>query len=47
MTTTSYCVKCKRKTESVGEQKIKTKNGRNAIKGKCAKCGTVKFKFVA
>ena len=42
----SYCVKCKKETESDDMEEVKTKNGRNALKGKCKECGTVKFKFV-
>ena len=28
------------------EQYVKTKNGRNAMKCKCAECGITKFRFV-
>ena len=44
----SYCVKQKKQTEWVpgSEQYVKTKNGRNAMKCKCAECGITKFRFV-
>ena len=44
----SYCVKQKKQTECVqgSEQYVKTRNGRNAMKCKCAECGITKFRFV-
>ena len=44
----SYCVMQKKQTECVSgsEQNAKTKNGRNAMKCKCAECGITKFRFV-
>ena len=44
----SYCVKQKKQTECVpgSEQYVQTKNGRNAMKCKCAECGITKFRFV-
>ena len=44
----SYCVKQKKQTECVSgsEQYVKTKNGRNAMKCKCAEYGITKFPFV-
>ncbi len=42
----SYCVKCKTKTESIGSVVSKTKNGRNIAKSKCARCGTNKTRFL-
>ena len=44
----SYFVKQKKQTECVpgSEQYVKTKNGRNAMKCKCAECGITKFRFV-
>ena len=44
----SYCVKQKKQTECVqgSEQYVKTKNGQNAMKCKCAECGITKFRFV-
>jgi hypothetical protein len=40
-----YCVKCKRKTDTVGIYKTKTKTGKPITKGKCKICGTIKSKF--
>ena len=44
----SYCVKQRKQTDCVpgSEQYLKTKNGRNAMKCKCAECGITKFRFV-
>ena len=44
----SYCVKQKKQTDCLpgSEQYVKTKNGRNAMKCKCAECGITKFRFV-
>ena len=44
----SYCVKQRKMTDCVpgSEQYVKTKNGRNAMKCKCAECGITKFRFV-
>ena len=41
----NYCVKQKKQTECVpgSEQYVKTKNGRNAMKCKCAECGITSF----
>ena len=42
-----YCVKCRAKTANSGVAKHKTtKNGRDMVQCKCAKCGTVKSQFV-
>jgi hypothetical protein len=35
-----YCVKCKKKTEMKDAQRITMKNGKPALKGQCAVCGT-------
>lgn len=40
-----YCVKCKKMREMVKEKKVKLANGREAVKGKCGKCGTKMFVF--
>ena len=44
----SYCVKQRKQTDCLpgSEQYVKTKNGRNAMKCKCAECGITKFRFV-
>ena len=41
-----YCVKCKAKSEMANAEKVKMKNGREAMKGKCAKCGTGMYKIL-
>ena len=41
-----YCVKCKRVHTMGDTKKVKTKNGRNALSGVCAKSGTNMMKFV-
>ena len=35
-----YCVKCKEKTEIKDAQHVTMKNGKPALKGQCAVCGT-------
>jgi hypothetical protein len=35
-----YCVKCKKKTEMKDAQQVTMKNGKPALKGQCAVCGT-------
>jgi hypothetical protein len=44
-----YCMKCKAKSEMKDTQEVVMKNGRKALKGKCAKpsCGTSMFKIMA
>ena len=41
----TFCVKQRKMTECIqgSEQYVKTKNGRNAMKCKCAECGIIKF----
>lgn len=41
----AYCVKCKKKTEIKDPQEVTMKNGRHAIKGTCAVCGTTVQSF--
>lgn len=45
-----YCVKCKAKCDIVEAKEVtmKAKGGktRRAMKGKCAKCGTVVFRIL-
>ena len=41
-----YCVKCKAKSEILEGKEVVMKNGRKALKGKCAKCGTGMFKIL-
>ena len=42
----AYCVKCKKKREMKNTKEVTLKNGRHAISGICAVCGTKMFKFV-
>lgn len=41
-----YCVKCKATSEMSEAQEVEMKNGRKAMKGKCAKCGTGMYKIL-
>ena len=41
----SYCLKCKRNTESINPKVLKTTNGKAIILSKCAICGSKKSKF--
>ena len=41
-----FCVKCKKKQEIQGAQEVTMKNGRKALKGKCAQCGTGMFRIL-
>lgn len=41
----AYCMKCKKMSEMAKAVKTKMKNGRMALKGTCAKCGTKMFKI--
>lgn len=42
----SYCVKCRKQTPTNNATQITTKNGRNAMSGTCAHCGTRKVMFM-
>ena len=42
----SYCLKCRKKTESKNPKVATIKNGRTIFLQKCAVCGTKKLKFV-
>lgn len=42
----AYCVKCRHMVDISGAKKVKLKNGRWAMKGKCKKCGTKVFRFI-
>lgn len=39
-----YCVKCRKKREMVSPKKTKV-GKRNAVTGKCPKCGTKMYRF--
>ena len=42
----SYCLKCKKNTESINPKVSKTTNGKVMILSKCAICDSKKSKFI-
>lgn len=42
-----YCLKCKKKTDTINTTQKTTKNNRNMIQGNCVICGTKKSMFVS
>ena len=42
----SYCLKCKKNTESINPKVLKTTNGKTMILSKCTICGKKKSKFI-
>ena len=42
----SYCLKCKKNTESMNPKVSKTTNGKAMILSTCAICGSKKSKFI-
>ena len=42
----SYCLKCRKNTESINPKVLKTTNGKTMILSKCATCGSKKSKFI-
>ena len=42
----SYCLKCKKNTESINPKVLKTTNGKTMILSKCPICGNKKSKFI-
>ena len=42
----SYCLKCKKNTESMDPKVSKTSNGKTMILSKCVVCGSEKSKFI-
>ena len=42
----SYCLKCKKNTESINPKVSKTTNGKMMILSKCTICGSKKSKFI-
>ena len=42
----SYCLKCRKNTESINPRVSKTSNGRAMVLSKCAICGSKKSRFV-
>ena len=41
----SYCLQCKKNTESINSKVSKTTNGKTMMLSKCAICGSKKSKF--
>ena len=42
----SYCLKCKKNTESINPKVLKTTNGKAMILSKCTICDSKKSKFI-
>ena len=42
----SYCLKCRKNTESINPKVSKTRNGKTMILLECAICGSKKSKFI-
>ena len=42
----AYCVKCREKRPIASPQDVTMKNGKKAMKGKCAVCGTGVYRIV-
>ena len=42
----SYCIKCKRNTESINPKVLKTVIGKTTMLSKCVTCGSKKSKFI-
>ena len=42
----SYCLKCKKNTESINPKVSKTTNGKTVMLSKCVICGSKKSKFI-
>ena len=42
----SYCLKCKKNTESIDPKVSKTSNSKTMVLSKCAICGSKKSKFI-
>ncbi|MDE2844514.1 MAG: DUF5679 domain-containing protein, partial [Chloroflexota bacterium] len=40
-----YCLKCRDRTDTLELQEVVLKNGRAAVTGRCAVCGTKKFRM--
>jgi hypothetical protein len=42
----AYCVKCREKRPIASPREVTMKNGKNAVKGQCAVCGTGMYRIV-
>ena len=45
-TMSSYCLKCRKSTESMNPRVLKTNNGKTVILSKCTMCGSKKSRFI-
>ena len=45
-TMSSYCLKCRKNTESINPRVSKTNNGKTMILSKCAMCGSKNSRFI-
>ena len=45
-TMSSYCLKCRKNTESINPRVSKTNNGKTMILSKCAMCGSKNWRFI-
>lgn len=43
--TQAYCMKCRKKVDIQGPNKVTLKNGRPAVRGTCPVCGTKVFRI--
>jgi len=43
---TGYCMKCKSKQELKDASEVTMKNGRKAMRGACAVCGSVVYRIL-
>lgn len=42
-----YCLKCRKKTDTINPKHKKTKNNRLLLTGRCAVCNSIKSQFIA
>ncbi len=42
----AFCVKCRKKVDIANAKRVTMKNGRPALQGKCAVCGTGVYKIL-
>ena len=42
----SYCLKCRKNTQSKNREDVKTKSGTRMLLSKCSVCNTTKSKFL-
>ena len=42
----TYCIKCRKNTESIDLKIVRTKNNRLVMQSKCSVCGTKESRFI-